>query len=99
MTNGELIRNSDYDTLAAFLHRIQAGAIIEGRADSEEFLRAWLDEEESGEEEQARWLHRKRNGYAVLVCSNCGKEKEGYTCTAYCPSCGRRMTEEAAGCE
>lgn len=52
MTNGELIRYSDYDTLAAFLHRMQAGAIIEGRADSEEFLRRWLDEEESREEEQ-----------------------------------------------
>ena len=45
MTNGELIRYSDYDDLAAFLHRMQAGAIIEGRADSEEFLREWLDEE------------------------------------------------------
>lgn len=46
MTNGELIRYSDYDTLAAFLHRMQAGAIIEGKADSEETLREWLDEEE-----------------------------------------------------
>ena len=45
MTNGELIRCSDYDDLAAFLHRMQAGAIINGRADSEEFLREWIDEE------------------------------------------------------
>lgn len=45
MTNGELIRFSDYDTLAAFLHRLEAGAIIEGKADSVEVLREWLDEE------------------------------------------------------
>lgn len=45
MTNGELIRYSDYDTLASFLHRMQAGAIIKGKADSEETLREWLDED------------------------------------------------------
>lgn len=45
MTNGELIRYSDYDTLAAFLHLMQAGAIILGKADSEETLREWLDED------------------------------------------------------
>ena len=50
MTNGELIRYSDYDSLAAFLHRLEAGAIIEGRADSEEFLREWLDEESEDED-------------------------------------------------
>lgn len=50
------------------------------------------------EPDEARWLQRKRNGYAVLVCSNCEKEKEGYTRTPFCPHCGRRMTEEAAGC-
>ena len=44
------------------------------------------------EPEPARWLHCKRNGYAVLVCSNCEKQKEGYTRTAYCPNCGRPMT-------
>lgn len=44
--------------------------------------------------EPARWLHRKRNGYAVLVCSACEREKEGYTRTAYCPHCGRPMTGE-----
>ena len=60
--------------------------------------RDWEQHNENGPG-QAHWLHRKRNGYAVLVCSNCGKEKEGYTCTAYCPTCGRRMTEEATGCE
>ena len=38
-----------------------------------------------------RWLNRKRNGYAVLVCSECEREKEGYTRTAYCPHCGARM--------
>lgn len=47
MTNGELIRFSDYDTLAVFLHRLEAGAIIEGKADSVEVLREWLDEEEA----------------------------------------------------
>lgn len=46
------------------------------------------------EPEPARWLHRKRNGYAVLVCSACEKQKEGYTRTAYCPHCGRPMTGE-----
>lgn len=52
------------------------------------------------EPEPARWLHRKRNGYAVLVCSACEKQKEGYTRTAYCPNCGRPMTGgEAQGCE
>jgi hypothetical protein len=51
MTNGELIRYSDYDTLAAFLHRLEAGAIIEGKADSEEFLREWLDEESEDDED------------------------------------------------
>lgn len=45
MTNGEYIRYSDYDSLAAFLHRMQAGAIIEGKADSVEVLREWLDED------------------------------------------------------
>lgn len=38
-----------------------------------------------------RWLNRKRNGYAVLVCSECEREKEGYTRTAYCPHCGVKM--------
>lgn len=38
-----------------------------------------------------RWLNRKRNGYAVLVCSECEREKEGYTRTAYCPHCGMKM--------
>ena len=38
-----------------------------------------------------RWLNRKRNGYAVLVCSECEREKEVYTRTAYCPKCGARM--------
>ena len=38
-----------------------------------------------------RWLNRKRNGYAVLVCSECEREKEGYTRTEYCPHCGARM--------
>ena len=42
----------------------------------------------------ARWLQRKRNGYAVLVCSDCEKEKEGYTRTAFCPNCGARMDAE-----
>ena len=42
--------------------------------------------------EPARWLSRKRNGYAVLVCSACEALKEGYTHTAYCPHCGRPMT-------
>lgn len=39
----------------------------------------------------SRWLNRKRNGYAVLVCSECEREKEGYTRTAYCPHCGVKM--------
>ena len=42
--------------------------------------------------EQARWLQRKRNGYAVLVCSACEKQKEGCTRTPFCPNCGRPMT-------
>lgn len=50
MTNGELIRYSDYDTLAAFLHRMQAGAIIEGKADSKETLIEWLAEESEDDE-------------------------------------------------
>lgn len=45
VTNGELIRYSDYDTLAVFLHRLEAGAIIECKADSVEALREWLDED------------------------------------------------------
>lgn len=52
------------------------------------------------EPEPARWLNRKRNGYAVLVCSACEKQKEGYSRTAYCPNCGRPMTGEGEqGCE
>lgn len=47
--------------------------------------------------EPARWLQRKKNGYAVLVCSACEKQKEGYVRTAYCPNCGRPMTEEYEG--
>ena len=51
MTNGELIRYSDYDDLAAFLHRLEAVAIIEGKADSQESLREWLDEESEDEDD------------------------------------------------
>ena len=42
----------------------------------------------------AHWLQRKQNGYAVLVCSACEKQKEGNARTAYCPNCGRPMAGE-----
>ncbi len=41
--------------------------------------------------EPARWLQRKRNGYTVLMCSACEKQKEGNARTEYCPNCGARM--------
>lgn len=44
MTNLELIQTTTPELLAAFLHKMQAGAIIEG-ADSEEGLLEWLNEE------------------------------------------------------
>ena len=52
MTNSELIRTSDDDNLAKFLHLLQAGALLEGKADSEEWLREWLDEEVEDEEDE-----------------------------------------------
>lgn len=45
MTNKQYIQQAGIIELALFLHRMQAGAIIEGRADSEETLIEWLDEE------------------------------------------------------
>lgn len=42
MTNLENIRNSTPESLAKFLHTIEALAIIEGKADSEEELLDWL---------------------------------------------------------
>lgn len=47
MTNLENIRNSTPEILAKFLHTIEALAIIEGKADSEEELLDWLFEEHS----------------------------------------------------
>lgn len=58
---------------------------IQTNADS---IRQMTDEEPV---RHGRWLNRKRNGYAVLVCSECEREKEGYTRTAYCPHCCARM--------
>ena len=49
MTNKQCIQKAGIIELAAFLHRIQAGAIIEGKADSEETLISWLDEEAESE--------------------------------------------------
>lgn len=46
MTNQELIQTADTETLAAFLHRMQALAILGGQADTEDFLLKWLGEEE-----------------------------------------------------
>lgn len=45
MTNLEMIQTTTPELLAKFLHRTQAGAIIEGQADSEEILLEWLTEE------------------------------------------------------
>lgn len=50
MTNGDRIRESSNEALAAFLHLMQAGAVIDG-CDSEESLVEWLYEEEEDEEE------------------------------------------------
>ena len=50
MTNQEAIQTADTETLAAFLHRMQALAILGGRADTEAFLLKWLGEEEEDDE-------------------------------------------------
>lgn len=53
MTNLQLIKSAEKCTLAKFLHTLQAGAIIEGKADSTEELIKWLEEdvEEEGNED------------------------------------------------
>ena len=51
MTNLQRIRTSDVLTLAKFLHRMQALAILSG-ADSEESLVCWLAEEEDTDDEE-----------------------------------------------
>ena len=50
MTNKQYIQQAGIIELAEFLHRIEAGAIIEGKADLVETLIAWLDEETDGDE-------------------------------------------------
>lgn len=50
MTNQELIQTADTETLAAFLHRMQALSILGGQADTEDFLLKWLGEEEEDDE-------------------------------------------------
>lgn len=52
MTNGDWIRNRSDDELAIYLHAIQAGAIIDGKADSEESLLDWLGERADEEAER-----------------------------------------------
>ena len=52
MTNGEWIRSRSDDELAIYLHMIQAGAIIDGKADSEEALLDWLREKADEEAER-----------------------------------------------
>lgn len=51
MNNMQIIQNCGILELADFLHKIQAGAIIEGKADSTETLVEWLAEEEREENE------------------------------------------------
>lgn len=51
MTNGDWIRSRSDDELAIYLHMIQAGAIIDGKADSEEILLDWLGEKADKEAE------------------------------------------------
>ena len=45
MTNLEMIQTTTPELLAKFLHCVQAGALIEGQADSEEILLEWLAED------------------------------------------------------
>ena len=51
MNNMQFIQNCGILELADCLHKMQAGAIIEGKADSTETLIEWLAEEESEENE------------------------------------------------
>lgn len=51
MTNLELIQTADAVDIAKFLHAMQAGALIEFRADSVETLLDWLLEEEDASED------------------------------------------------
>lgn len=50
MTNYELIMLQSPPDLAKFLHSMQAGALIEMHADSEEELLDWLNEEKENEQ-------------------------------------------------
>lgn len=52
MTNGDWIRSRSDDELAIYLHMIQAAAIIDGKADSEEILLDWLGEKADEAEER-----------------------------------------------
>lgn len=58
-----------------------------------------IEEMKAEVQEPAHWLQRKQNGYAVLVCSACEKQKEGNARTAYCPNCGRPITNDKGGKE
>ena len=49
MTNKQYIQQAGIIELAEFLHKMQAGALIEGRADSVETLIEFLDEEDESE--------------------------------------------------
>lgn len=50
MNNMQFIQNCGILELADFLHKMQAGAIIEGKADSKETLIEWLAEESEDDE-------------------------------------------------
>lgn len=56
MTNGDWIRSRSDDELAIYLHMIQAGAIIDGKDDSEEILLDWLREKANEEAERGENL-------------------------------------------
>ena len=49
MTNKQRIQTANTLALAEFLHRLEAGALIEGKADSTATLVEWLTAEEDAE--------------------------------------------------
>lgn len=49
MTNKQRIQTANTLALAEFLHRLEAGALIEGKADSTATLVEWLTAEEETE--------------------------------------------------
>ena len=88
------MRPIDADALIEFFEHLIEKSILEDTKIHYTLAIETVKAQPTIEAEPAHWLRRKQNGYAVLVCSACEKQKEGNARTAYCPNCGRPMAGE-----